>query len=128
MPKKGCVPDVMTYHCFFRSLEKPREILLMFDRIIESGIQPKMDTYVMLMRKFGRRGFLRPVFLVWKKMEELGCNPDEFAYNALIDVLIEKGMLDMARQYEEEMFAKGLLAKPREELGTKLVQGGLDGG
>lgn len=127
MPKKGCVPDVITYHCFFRCLEKPREILGLFDRMIQSGIRPKMDTYVMLLRKFGRWGFLRPVFVVWKKMEELGCSPDEFAYNALVDALIDKGMLDMARKYDEEMFAKGLSAKPREELGTKLVQGGLDG-
>jgi pentatricopeptide repeat protein len=77
-----------------------------------------MDTYVMLMRKFGRWGFLRPVFLVWKKMEKLGCSPDEFAYNALIDALIQKGMVDMARKYDEEMMAKGLSAKPRVELNT----------
>lgn len=126
MPKKGCVPDVITYHCFFRCLEKPREILGLFDRMIKSGIRPKMDTYVMLLRKFGRWGFLRPVFVVWKKMEELGCSPDEFAYNALVDALIDKGMLDLARKYDEEMFAKGLSPKPREELGTKLKQRGLD--
>ncbi|KAJ6919698.1 hypothetical protein NC651_013600 [Populus alba x Populus x berolinensis] len=86
--------------------------------MIESGVCPRMDTYVMLMRKFGRWGFLRPVFLVWKKMEKLGCSPDEFAYNALIDALIQKGMVDMARKYEEEMMAKGLSAKPRVELDT----------
>ncbi|XP_044484820.1 pentatricopeptide repeat-containing protein At1g80550, mitochondrial [Mangifera indica] len=123
MPKKGCLPDVFTYHCLFRCLEKPREILRLFDRMIESGIQPKMDTYVMLLRKFERWGFLRPIFVVWKKMEELGCSPDEFAYNALIDALIQKGMLDEARKYDEEMLAKGLSPRPRAELGTKLVQG-----
>lgn len=86
--------------------------------MIENGVCPRMDTYVMLMRKFGRWGFLRPVFLVWKKMEKLGCSPDEFAYNALIDALIQKGMVDMARKYDEEMMAKGLSAKPRVELDT----------
>ncbi|KAH0993727.1 hypothetical protein GBA52_005210 [Prunus armeniaca] len=121
MPRMGLLPDVITYHCIFKHLEKPNEILRLFDRMTESGVQPKMDTFVMLMRKFGRWGFLRPMFLVWNRMEKLGCSPDESAYNALIDALVEKGMLDMARQYDEEMLAKGLSAKPREELGTKLV-------
>ncbi|XP_062157316.1 pentatricopeptide repeat-containing protein At1g80550, mitochondrial [Alnus glutinosa] len=120
----GCVPDVITYNCIFRSLEKPREILRLFDRMIESGVHPRMDTYVMLLRKFGRWGFLRPVFIVWKNMEKLGCSPDESAYNALIDALVEKGMLDMARKYDEEMLAKGLSAKPRAELGQS--EGSLD--
>ena len=30
--------------------------------------------------------------------------------------LIDKGMLDVAKMNDEEMFAKGLSAKPREEL------------
>ncbi|XP_017646952.1 pentatricopeptide repeat-containing protein At1g80550, mitochondrial isoform X1 [Gossypium arboreum] len=123
MLKNDCAPDVITYHCFFGSLEKPREILKLFDLMIRNGVQPRMDTYVMLMRKFGRWGFLRLVFMVWKKMEELGSSPNEFAYNALIDALIEKGLLDMARKYDEEMLAKGISSKPREELGTKLGQG-----
>lgn len=116
MPKQGLTPDVITYHSFFRCLEKPKEILALFDRMIERGVRPRMDTFVMLLRKFGRWGFLRPVFTVWKKMEELKVGPDEFAYNALIDALIEKGMLDMARKYDEEMLAKGLSPKLREEL------------
>ncbi|CAI9113919.1 OLC1v1014624C1 [Oldenlandia corymbosa var. corymbosa] len=121
MFRKGCKPDVKTYHCFFKCLQKPQEILDLFDRMLKAGVQPSMDTYVLLMRKFGRWGFLRPVFLVWNKMEELGVSPDEFAYNALIDVLVQKGMLDMARKYDAEMLAKGLSAKPRVELGTKLI-------
>ncbi|KAJ6681890.1 TETRATRICOPEPTIDE REPEAT (TPR)-LIKE SUPERFAMILY PROTEIN-RELATED [Salix koriyanagi] len=121
MPQSDIAPNVFTYHCFFRCLEKPKEILCLFDQMIENGVNPRMDTYVMLMRKFGRWGFLRPIFLVWKKMEQLGCSPDEFAYNALIDALIQKGMVDMARKYDEEMLAKGLSAKPRVELYTKLA-------
>ena len=57
-------------------------------------------------------------------MEELGCSPNESAYNALIDALVEKGMIDMARKYDEEMVAKGLSPKLREELGTKMLNGG----
>ncbi|KAM7474219.1 hypothetical protein LguiB_021462 [Lonicera macranthoides] len=126
MSKRGCAPNVLTYHCIFGCLEKPREILELFDGMIGSGVRPRMDTYVMLMRKFGRWGFLRPLFVVWKKMEEHGLAPDEFAYNALIDALVQKGMIDMARKYDEEMLAKGISAKPRAELGTKLVTGESD--
>ncbi|KAL2504124.1 Pentatricopeptide repeat-containing protein [Abeliophyllum distichum] len=128
MSKKGCEPNVITYHCFFVCLEKPREILKLFDRMIKSGVQPRMDTYVMLLRKFGRWGFLRPVLLVWKKLEEQGLSPDEFAYNALIDALLQKGMVDMARKYDEEMLSKGLPSKPRAELGSKLQIEGSDNG
>ena len=121
MHKNGCQPNAISYQCFFACLEKPQEILMLFDRMIESGARPSKDTYVMVMRKFGRWGFLRPVFKVWNKMEELGCSPDASAYDALIDALVEKGMVDMARKYDEEMLAKGLSSKPRKELGTKLV-------
>lgn len=126
MSKKGCLPNVITYHCLFGCMEKPKEILSLFDRMIESGVHPRLDTYVMLIRKFGRWGFLRPVFVIWKKLKEHGCSPNEDAYNALIDALVEKGMIDMARKYDEEMLTKGLSAKPRQELGTKLVIRGSD--
>ncbi|XP_043718965.1 pentatricopeptide repeat-containing protein At1g80550, mitochondrial [Telopea speciosissima] len=126
MPQRGCVPNVITYHCFFGCLNRPKEILNLFEVMIERGVSPRMDTYVMLMRKFGRWGFLRPVFVVWDKMKELGCSPDEFAYNALIDALVQKGMIDVARKYDEEMLERGLSAKPRKELGTKTLGGGSD--
>ena len=119
MRKKGCDPNVITYHCFFQNLNRPQEILELFDKMVKRGCRPRMETYVMLMKKFGRWGFLRPVFIVWKAMEEHGCSPDAFAYNALIDALLQKGMIEMARKYDEEMLAKGLAPKPRKELGTK---------
>ncbi|KAM7253891.1 hypothetical protein ACFE04_031573 [Oxalis oulophora] len=128
MAKKGCTPDEITYHCFFGILEKPEEILKMFDRMIEIGAKPRMATYVMLMRKFGRWGFLRPVFIVWDKMEELGQSPDYNAYNALIDALIKKGMIDTAKKYDEEMLAKGISSKRRRDLGSMLMLGSSDGG
>jgi pentatricopeptide repeat protein len=91
--------------CMMLAMVKPRNLLL----------TSLHHTYVMLLRKFGRWGFLRLVFIVWKKVEKLGCSPEESAYNALIDALVEKGMVDMARKYDEEMLAKGLSAKPRAQ-------------
>ncbi|GAB4850052.1 hypothetical protein Ancab_029350 [Ancistrocladus abbreviatus] len=123
MRNKGCDPNVITYNCIFRCLVKPNEILWFFDRMIENGVRPGLDTFVMLIRKFGRWGFLRPVFLVWNKMEELGCSPDESAYNALIDALVQKGMVDMAKKYDEEMLEKGLSAKSRLVLGAEAGPG-----
>ncbi|KAJ6830482.1 uncharacterized protein M6B38_354620 [Iris pallida] len=119
MGKYGLEPDVITYHCFFRHSTRPQEIMRLFERMLAGGCRPRTDTYVMLMKKFGRWGFLRPVFAVWERMGEHGVSPDAFAYNALIDALLQKGMVEMARKYDEEMLAKGLSAKPRKELGTK---------
>ncbi|AAF27119.1 unknown protein; 31926-33272 [Arabidopsis thaliana] len=119
MPKRGCQPDSITYMCLFSRLEKPSEILSLFGRMIRSGVRPKMDTYVMLMRKFERWGFLQPVLYVWKTMKESGDTPDSAAYNAVIDALIQKGMLDMAREYEEEMIERGLSPRRRPELVEK---------
>ncbi|KAK4266734.1 hypothetical protein QN277_023619 [Acacia crassicarpa] len=118
MRKNGCQPNAVSYNFVFDCMKKPGEILDLFDRMIESGDRPSICTYVMLMRKFGGWGFLRPVFAVWKKMEELGCRPDASAYNAMIDALVKKGLMDMARKYDEEMLAKGLSSKPRKEVGT----------
>ncbi|KAF6147643.1 hypothetical protein GIB67_031634 [Kingdonia uniflora] len=120
MPERGCVPDVITYNCMFGSLERPKEILTLFERMEESGVSPRMDTYVMLLKKFGRWGLLRPIFIVWEKMKKHGVSPDEFAYSALIDALMEKGMIDMARKYEMEMLEKDLPVRSPKELGTKL--------
>ncbi|CAL5199760.1 unnamed protein product [Lathyrus oleraceus] len=123
MRQNGCSPNAVSYQCFFSCLEKPKFIIELFDGMIESGVRPTMDTYVMLLKKFARWGFLRLVFLVWNRMEELGCSPDASAYNVLIDALVEKGLIDTARKYDEEMLAKGLSSKPRKELGTKALGG-----
>lgn len=126
MKKSGISPDVFTYHSFFRNSTRPNEILWLFEKMCESECRPRMDTYVMLMKKFGRWGFLRPVCMVWEKMEEHGMKPDAFAYNAMIDALLDKGMVDLAKKYDDEMLEKGLAAKPRKEFGTRYVD--LDGG
>ncbi|CAN6277120.1 unnamed protein product [Urochloa humidicola] len=122
MHRSGCEPNVLTYHCFFQYLSRPQEVLGLFEKMLDRGCKPRMDTYVMLIKRFGRWGFLRPVFIVWKAMEEHGLSPDAFAYNALIDALLQKGMVDLARKYDEEMLEKGLSPKPRKELGTKLPE------
>ncbi|XP_047318367.1 pentatricopeptide repeat-containing protein At1g80550, mitochondrial-like [Impatiens glandulifera] len=121
MSKRGYSPNVVTYQSFFAYLEKPMQILKLFDEMIVNGVRPRLDTYVLLMRKFGKLGFLRPVFLVWKKMEQHGPSPDNHTYNALIDALLHKGLIDMAKKYDDEMLAKGLSAKPRVELDAKLM-------
>ncbi|KFK42438.1 hypothetical protein AALP_AA2G256500 [Arabis alpina] len=122
MPKNGCQPDSVTYMCLFARLEKPSEILSLFGRMIRSGVRPRMDTYVMLMRKFERWGFLQPVLYVWKTMKESGDTPDSAAYNAVIDALIQKGMLDIAREYEDEMVERGLTPRRRPELVEKSLE------
>lgn len=118
MKKEGIEPNVISYHCFFQYSVRPKEILCLFERMVESGVRPRMDTYVMLIRKFGRWGFLRPVFMIWKKLEENGESPDAFAYNAMINALLQKGMVELARKYDQEMLAKGISPKPRKELRT----------
>jgi pentatricopeptide repeat protein len=76
MHKAGCRPDVVTYHCFFQYLSRPQEVLGLFEKMLELGCKPRMDTYVMLIKRFGRWGFMRPVFTVWKAMEEQRLSPD----------------------------------------------------
>ncbi|CBI29167.3 unnamed protein product, partial [Vitis vinifera] len=118
MKEVGCEPNVVTYNTIIKLLcenGRIREAYGVFDQMREKGYAPNVITY----HCFFGWGFLRPVFIVWKKMEEQGCSPDACAYNALIDALVQKGMVDLARKYEEEMLAKGLSAKPRVDLGTK---------
>ncbi|CAN6459380.1 unnamed protein product [Victoria cruziana] len=123
MPKKGFLPDAITYHCFFSNMSDPKLTLQLFDKMIDRGCDPIMDTYVLLIKKFGAWGFLRPVLKIWKTMEEHEISPDQFAYNALIDALIQKGCIDLARKYDKEMLAKGLSPRPRKELRTEYLTG-----
>ncbi|CAH2067949.1 unnamed protein product, partial [Thlaspi arvense] len=127
MKERGCEPNVATHTTIIkllcedgrmkdalRKVDNPTRfslhawrnrasILSLFGRMMRSGVRPRMDTYVMLMRKFERWGFLQPVLSVWKTMKESGDTPDSAAFNAVIDALVQKGMLDMAREYEDEM-------------------------
>ncbi|XP_078432442.1 pentatricopeptide repeat (PPR) superfamily protein [Wolffia australiana] len=119
MNRLGCPPTALSYHSLFRCLSRPREILRLFDRMVAGGCRPTMETFVLLMRKFGRWGFLRPVFFFWRAMADTGMSPDGFAYNALIDALLLKGMVELARHYDGEMLDKGLSAKPRKEFGPR---------
>ncbi|KAJ0074880.1 hypothetical protein Patl1_34666 [Pistacia atlantica] len=103
MDKRGVVKDLHSYSIYMDIVcksGKPWKAVKLFKEVKKKGIE--MDV------------------VAWKK---LGCSPDEFAYNALIDALIQKGMLDMAKKYDDEMLAKGLSPRPRAELGTKLVKG-----
>uniref|UniRef100_A0A5K1CEQ1 Pentacotripeptide-repeat region of PRORP domain-containing protein n=2 Tax=Nymphaea colorata TaxID=210225 RepID=A0A5K1CEQ1_9MAGN len=126
MPKRGFPPDAITYHSFFSNVSDPKVILQLFDKMIERGCTPIMDTYVLLIKKFGEWGYLRPVFKIWKTMEEHGISPDHFAYNVLIDTLIRKGCIDLARKYDKEMLARGLSPRPRKELRTEYLSGESD--
>ncbi|KAJ4758823.1 Pentatricopeptide repeat-containing protein [Rhynchospora pubera] len=110
--KHRCQPDVLTYHCFFQYLTRPQEIINLFEQMVQAGCRPRMDTYIILIKKFGRWGFMKPVFDIWSKMEKHGCSPDASAYNAIINALLQNGMVDMAREYDKEMVTKGLSAKP----------------
>ncbi|KAG6479818.1 pentatricopeptide repeat-containing protein At1g80550, mitochondrial-like [Zingiber officinale] len=114
MNKVGCAPNAVTYHSFFQNMSQPKEILGLYERMLRNGTRPRMDTYVMLIKKFGRWGFLRPVLMIWESMKEQGHSPNSFAYHALIDALMERGLVDMARKYDEEMVALGLSPKPRK--------------
>lgn len=61
--------------------------------------------------------------MIWKMMEESGLSPDSFAYNAFIDALLQKGLIEMEKKFDQEMFSKGLSPKPRKELETKYTSG-----
>jgi hypothetical protein len=50
MHKVGCKPDVLTYRCFFQYLSHPQEVLGLFEKMLERGCKPSMDTYVMLIK------------------------------------------------------------------------------
>ncbi|GAA0161132.1 hypothetical protein LIER_17522 [Lithospermum erythrorhizon] len=127
MKKKGIELDVVAYNTVIRDigiLDGVDTSIRILKEMIELGCQPNVVTYNMVLKLYCEVGkyrdmISRPVLTIWKKIEEHGVSPDEFVYNALIDALVQKGMIDMARMYDEEMFKKGLSAKPRAELESK---------
>eukprot|EP01018_Ginkgo_biloba_P014229 Gb_06907 [translate_table: standard] len=120
MAHQHCIPNAVTYHCFFSVLKKPKEVLVLFDKMVKNGCIPTIETYIMLMRKFGSWGLLRIVFMFWNQMEQNGCSPNECAYKALIDALIRRGRYHLARKYNEEMVARGISSDPRRDLFTNM--------
>ncbi|KAI4962866.1 hypothetical protein ZWY2020_024712 [Hordeum vulgare] len=107
MIEAGCRPNTATFNTIVKLLCKEGE-----------GLPAKDGHICHAHKEVWRWGFFT-VFFVWKTMEEQGLTPDAFAYNTLIDALLEKGMVDLARKYDEEM-SEGALPKPRKELGTQL--------
>ncbi|KAK1322676.1 Pentatricopeptide repeat-containing protein [Acorus calamus] len=102
---------------------KPKEVMGLFDRMVKSGCQPRMDTYVMLLRKFGKLGFLRLVMDVWKTMEENGCSPDKFAYDCLIDALVKKGMWTWRGGMMRRWWRRGCLRGRGRSSGLQFLEG-----
>ncbi|KAI5010193.1 hypothetical protein ZWY2020_012330 [Hordeum vulgare] len=51
MHKAGCEPNELTYHCFFQYLSRPQEVLALFEKMLQRGCRPRMDTYVMLIKR-----------------------------------------------------------------------------
>ncbi|KAK4272287.1 hypothetical protein QN277_020868 [Acacia crassicarpa] len=119
MVGRGLYPTTQTYHALFRILRAKEEVSELWIKMRETGCNPTIETYIMLIRRFCQWRQLYVAFKLWNEMRERGFNPDHSSYTALIHGLFLNGKMEDAYKYYVEMKEKGFLPEPKVE---KMIQ------
>ncbi|KAK3034611.1 hypothetical protein RJ639_033566 [Escallonia herrerae] len=88
----------------------PNEAVSIYKRMIQSGIQPTVHTYNMLMKSYFQSQDYDMGYAVWEEMKRKGCCPDDNSYIVFIGGNIRQGRVVDACKYLEEMMEKGMKA------------------
>ncbi|MQL78901.1 hypothetical protein Taro_011356 [Colocasia esculenta] len=135
----GLAPDIPMYnavvgaYCWVHQFEKSykayrtEEAYLVFQRMArESGCEPGLNTYTMIVRMFCNEERLDMALKVWQQMSEKGVLPCMHMYSVLINGLLCGHRLEEACEYFQEMLGRGL--RPPGLLYGNLKQALIDGG
>ncbi|PIN03143.1 hypothetical protein CDL12_24335 [Handroanthus impetiginosus] len=125
MLNAGCEPDAAVYtylmtgfakqnkmDMVYRLLKEMKEksTAKIYKKMIQSGFQPSIHTYNMIMKSYFVAKDYEMGCAVWEEMKKKGCCPDENSYAVLIGGLIRQGRSNEACKYLEEMIDKGMKA------------------
>ncbi|KHN40558.1 Pentatricopeptide repeat-containing protein [Glycine soja] len=134
MKEQGLVPNTNTYttlvdgHCKAGNFERVYELmneegsspnveikqaLVLFNKMVKSGIQPDFHSYTTLIAVFCREKRMKEsnlsfAFKFFHRMSDHGCAPDSITYGALISGLCKQSKLDEAGRLHDAMIEKGL--------------------
>lgn len=130
MKSSGLGPNARTYEVILHHLIKARRIEEAYQVFLrmgeESGCEPELNTYTMIVRMFCSEERVDMALKVWAQMNDNGVIPCMHMYSVLINGLERQGRLEEACLYFQEMIDRGL--RPPGRLYADLKQALLDGG
>ncbi|CAK9154503.1 unnamed protein product [Ilex paraguariensis] len=112
----GCLPNARTYGYLLNSSKKPEEVVGILERMYRIGCKMTSDTYNLLLRLFMGWDEQERVKSTWSEMERSGMGPDQRSYTIMIHGLYDKGRMEDALCYFNEMTWKGMVPEPRTKL------------
>ena len=74
------------------------------------------DTYNLVLRLYMKWDHEERVRCTWDEMEKSGLRPDWCSYTIMIHGLYDKGRIEDALSYFNEMTSKGMVPEPRTEI------------
>ncbi|KAK6270010.1 hypothetical protein POUND7_007115 [Theobroma cacao] len=114
--KGGCLPNDVTFNYLLKSLKKPEEVPGVLERMERYGCNMSGDTYNLILKLYMKWGHEERVRCTWDEMEKSGLGPDRRSYTIMIHGLYDKGSIEDALSYFNEMTSKGMVPEPRTEI------------
>ncbi|KAJ4843837.1 hypothetical protein Tsubulata_047104 [Turnera subulata] len=100
MDEKGFPPCPAAYCSLINSLGKSKTLK-------ENCGLSSARVYAVMIKQFGKCGRLSEAVDLFNEMKKLGCNPDVYAYNALMSGMVRAGMVDEAHSLLRAMEENG---------------------
>lgn len=113
MKGESCLPNVRTYCYLLNSAKTPEEAVGILERMNEKGCKMTGDIYNLLLRLFMSWDNQERVKSTWDEMERSGLGPDQRSYTIMIHGLYERGRLEEALSYFNEMVSKSMVPEPQ---------------
>lgn len=114
--KGGCLPNSRTYGYILKSIKKLEEVDGILERMRRNGMKLTGDAYNLLLKLFTDWDCGEKVHSFWVEMERDGLGPDQRSYTIMIHWLYDKGRVEEAMGYYEEMKLKDMITEPRTNL------------
>ncbi|XP_022717164.1 putative pentatricopeptide repeat-containing protein At3g15200 [Durio zibethinus] len=114
--KAECFANNVTFNYLLKSLKKPEEVPSVLEMMQRIGCNMSCDTYNLILRLYIKWDQEERVRHTWDEMDKSGLGPDRRSYTIMIHGLYDKGRIEDALSYFNEMTSKGMVPEPRTEI------------
>ncbi|WCJ32201.1 Tetratricopeptide repeat (TPR)-like superfamily protein [Euphorbia peplus] len=117
LEKEGnCIPNNITFNYLLKSLRKPEELPLVLKKMKKCDCKLNDDSYNLILKLYADWDCEEKVIDTWNEMEKHGLGPDRRSYTVIIHWLYDKGKIEGALRYFEEMVSKGMVPEKRTQI------------